>query len=231
MSILIEPCDYELINVDEIHELPSDYPEEFKLFCIENDIKVPGINSGNGIALALMAKYKFKYFNRDTCEALAKKFDIKTKDVIQLFNKANQRGIKTNSDLHDMGKSYLVYPYKLSNKHKMRKNFKFDGSEEEKNLEIENIKSTIKADYIDVDNALWQLGHKNPGSTDSSSENLVLQPPIQGKYRDNYIFIDTLTKFPMPHKLEVMINKKEVEFTPEQIIAYKQIFDKLSASI
>jgi hypothetical protein len=78
---------------------------------------------------------------------------------------------------------------------------------------------------------MWQLGHKNPGSTDNSNENLVLQPPIQGKYRDNYIFIDTLTKIPMPNKLEIMIEKKEIEFTTEQIIAYKDIFDKLFTSI
>ena len=100
-----------------------------------------------------------------------------------------------------------------------------------KKNEIDKIKSTIKSDYIDVPNALWQLGHKNPGSTDNSNENLVLQPPIQGKYRDNYIFIDTLTKFPMPNKLEIMIEKKEIEFTAEQIMCYKQLFDKLFTSI
>jgi hypothetical protein len=113
----------------------------------------------------------------------------------------------------------------------MRKDFKFSGTEEEKNIEIDKIRSTIKADYIDVPNSLWQLGHKNPGSTDSSTDNLVLQPPIQGKYRDNYIFIDTLTKFPMPNKLEIMIEKKEIEFTREQILSYKGIFDKLFTSI
>ena len=56
--------------------------------------------------------------------------------------------------------------------------------------EIEKIKSKIKSDYIESPNSQWQLGHKNPGSTDNSNVNLVLQPPIQGKYRDNYIFID-----------------------------------------
>jgi len=98
-------------------------------------------------------------------------------------------------------------------------------------LEINKIKSTIKADYIDVGNELWQLGHKNPASTDNSNHNLVLQPPIQGKYRDNYIFIDTLTKFPVPNKLEVMIERKEIEFSVDQIIKYKEIFDKLFTSI
>ena len=112
----------------------------------------------------------------------------------------------------------------------MRKNFNFNGSQEEKNSEIDKIKSTIKADYIDVPNALWQLGHKNPGSIDNSTKNLVLQPPIQGKYRDDYIFIDSLTKFPMPNKLESIIEKKEIEFTREELSAYKALFDKLFAS-
>ena len=164
------------------------------------------------------------------CDKFVRKFSIETKDSIQLFNKHNQWGIQTNSGI-ERGKLYIVYPYALSNKHKMRKNFHFDGTEEEKNEEINKIKSTINTDYIDVPNSLWQLGHKNPESTDNSNDNLVLQPPIQGKYRDNYIFIDTLTKIPVPKKLENMIDKNEIEFTPEQIRRYKEIFDKLFTSI
>ena len=99
-----------------------------------------------------------------------------------------------------------------------------------KKNEIDKIKSTIKSDYIDVPNALWQLGHKNPGSTDNSNENLVLQPPIQGKYRDNYIFIDTLTKMPVPNKLKTMIEKNEIEITQEQIADYLAIFTELHLS-
>ena len=219
-----------LIDVDKIDELPSEFPEEFTEFCRINDLKPPNITTGNGKALSVMITYKGNYWDRKTCDQFVEKFKIETKDSIQLFNKHNQWGIQTNSGI-ERGKLYIVYPYTLSNKHKMRKNFKFDGTDEEKNLEINKIKSTIKADYIDVGNDLWQLGHKNPASTDNSNENLVLQPPIQGKYRDNYIFIDTLTKFPTPNKLETMIRKNEVEFTPEQILYYKQIFDKLATSI
>lgn len=177
-----------------------------------------------------MLKYKNCYWNRNICDKFVEKFNITTKDSIQLFNKHNQWDIQTNSGT-ERGKLYIVYPYCLSNKHKMRKNFKFDGTEEEKNNEIDKIKSTIHTDYVGVPNYLWQLGHKNPGSTDNTKDNLVLQPPIQSKYRDNYIFIDTLTKFPMPNKLEIMIEKKEIEFTTEQIISYKEIFDNLFASI
>jgi len=222
--------DYTEIDINQINEIPTEYPSEFVEFCKENELTPPSISTGNGKALSVMLKYKSNYWNRKSCDAFVAKFDIKTKDSIQLFNKHNQWGIQTNSGTQ-RGKLYIVYPYCLSNKHKMRKDFKFNGTEEEKNIEINKIKSTIKHDYIDVDNSEWQLGHKNPGSLDNTDENLVLQPPIQGKYRDNYIFIDTLTKFPTPNKLNVMIEKKEVEFTPEQITAYKEIFDKLFTSI
>jgi len=219
-----------LIDVDKIDDLPSEFPEEFTEFCRINDLKPPNITTGNGKALSVMITYKGNYWDRKTCDQFVEKFKIETKDSIQLFNKHNQWGIQTNSGI-ERGKLYIVYPYTLSNKHKMRKNFKFDGTNEEKDLEINKIKSTIKADYIDVGNELWQLGHKNPASTDNSNHNLVLQPPIQGKYRDNYIFIDTLTKFPVPNKLEVMIERKEIEFSVDQIIKYKEIFDKLFTSI
>jgi len=219
-----------LIDIDKITELPKEFPEEFTEFCRINDLKPPNITTGNGKALSVMITYKGNYWDRKTCDQFVEKFKIETKDSIQLFNKHNQWGIQTNSGI-ERGKLYIVYPYTLSNKHKMRKNFKFDGTNEEKDLEINKIKSTIKADYIDVGNDLWQLGHKNPASTDNSNHNLVLQPPIQGKYRDNYIFIDTLTKFPVPNKLEVMIERKEIEFSVDQIIKYKEIFDKLFTSI
>ena len=218
-------CAYELINIDDITEIPSEYPDEFKEFCLTNGLKPPKISTGNGKALAVMLKYPTCYWERETCDAFVKKFNIVTGDSIQLWNKHNQWGIQTSSG-KEKGKYYIVYPYCLSNKHKMRKDFKYDGSEEEKNSEIDKIKSTIKADYIDVPNDLWQLGHKNPGANESTTSNLVLQPPIQGKYKDDYIFIDTLTKFPMPNKLESMIEKKEIEFTRDQLIAYKAILDK-----
>jgi hypothetical protein len=221
---------YKLINVDKIKELPNEYPSEFKDFCSNNKLKPPNINTGTGKALSVMLEYKYYYWNRETCDKFVEKFDINTKDSIQLFNKHNQWGIKTNSGI-ETGKLYIVYPYNLSNKYKMRKNFKFNGTIKEKNLEIFKIKSTIKNDYVEVPNYLWQLGHRNPGSTDNSINNLILQPPIQAKYRDNYIFIDTLTKFPLPNKLEMMIKKKEIQITPEQIVSYKKMFDKLFASI
>lgn len=85
----------------------------------------------------------YKYWDRDACDEFVKKFNIDTADSIQLFNKHSQWGISTNSGI-EKGKLYIIYPYSLSNKHKMRKNFKYNGNENDKNIEIEKIKSTIK---------------------------------------------------------------------------------------
>ena len=230
MTFVKAPYDYELINIDLITELPNEYPNEFTEFCMINGLKPPNITTGNGRALSVMLKYKYYYWNRDVCDKFVEKFNITTKDSIQLFNKHSQWGIQTNSGT-ERGKLYIVYPYSLSNKHKMRKDFKFNGTDEDKNSEINKIKSTILADYINVPNSSWQLGHKNPGSIDNSNDNLILQPPIQGKYRDNYIFIDTLTKLPTPKKLKSMIENKEIELTSDQIVDYKELFDNLLSVI
>ena len=221
---------YKLIDIDSISILPNKYPDEFNDFCFKNGLKPPKISSKNGKCLSVMLQNRYYYWNRDECNNFVKKFNITTKDSIQLFNKHSQWGIQTNSG-KEIEKYYIVYPYCLSNKHKMRRNFNFTGTEEEKNHEINKIKSTIKNDYIDIHSSLWQCGHKNPDSTDNSINNLILQPPIQAKYKDNYIFIDTLTKFPTPKNLQFMIDKKEIEFTSNQILSYKQIFDKLHSLI
>ena len=229
-SICIVPIDeYTQINVNLIDEIKDNYPEKFIKFCKENELKPPTIKTSMGKALSCMLYNPFKYWTRDDCDLLFKKFNIKSIDSIQAFNKHSQWGIKTNSGIHK-GKLYIIYPYCLSNKHKMRKDFKYDGSEAQKNEEINKIKMTIKTDYIDIPNNEWQLGHKNPGTTDNSSNNLVLQPPIQAKYRDNYVFFDTLTKFPLPKKLKAMFDSKELHLTKDQIDEYCILFNQIKLS-
>ncbi len=194
------------------------YPEEFKEFCKKNELKYPNIETGNGKALCAMLLTPNKYWERESINAFVKKFNIKTKDSIQLFNKHSQWGIATSSI---RGKNYILYPYELSHKNIMRKNFKFDGTNEEKNNAIDQIKQEILGDYVNIPNEEWQLGHKNPDSADNSSKNLILQPPIQGKYRDNYIFTDTLTKIPTPKKIISMYNEKTCPYSTQQLIALK----------
>ena len=227
-------CNYSPMLSSEIDEMDSYfefvYPIEFESFCLENELKPPKIQSGNGKALSAMLQFPNKYWDRKACDAFVKKYEIPTKDSIQLFNKHSQWGIKTNSDEHVKGKLYIVQPFSQSNKHKMRKSFKFDGTQQEKESEISKIKSTIQEDYIHIPHDQWQLGHKNPGSTDNSTNNLILQPPIQAKYKDDYLFFDTLTKMPLPNKLERMLQKKELTLTQDQIQEYLKLFMKLKTN-
>ena len=92
----------------------------------------------------------YKYWDSESCNDFIKKSNFETAVSIQLFNKHSQWGILTNSEL-EKGKLYIIYLYSLSNKHKLRKNFKYNSIENDKNVEIEKIKSTIKDDYLFFD--------------------------------------------------------------------------------
>jgi hypothetical protein len=215
------------IIVDTITHIPSQYPIGFLNFIQEHNLKPPKINTGNGKALALMLEHPTSYWTREDTDYIVNKFEITTRDSIQLFNKHEQWGIQTSNE---RGKNYILVPYTLSNKHKMRKNFVFDGTDEQKNEEINKIKSTIKADYIDVPNNEWQLGHKNPNSTDNAMSNLVLQPPIQAKYRDKYTFLDTLTKIPTPKTFQEMIGSNQLPYTKNDLIQLRDYLNSLDLS-
>ena len=211
------------INIDDITNIPDTFPEDFNKFCRDNHLKPPKVDTGNGKALSIMLNNPNCYLTRKECDEVTLKFNIDTSDSIQLFNKHEQWGLKC-SDVR--GKYYVEYPYKITNKPKMRKNFKYDGTEESKNSEINNIKSHIMSNYIDVPNDKWQLGHKNPDIEDNTNNNLVLQPPIQAKYRDNFIFMDTLTKTPTPKYLIQMIEDKS-PYSKEQLKSLKDYFTTL----
>ncbi len=194
----------------------STFPQDFIYFAEKNGLsKALKITSSNGKALAALVNTREYYWTRPDCEEFCKKFNIKSRDSIQLFNKKEQDGFKMTS--LKRGQYAIKYPYEVSNKKAMRQNFVYDGSEEKKNEEINNIKQHIKSNYIDIQNDKWQLGHKNPDTTDSTNKNLVLQPPIQAKYRDDYIFIDTLTKIPTPKKLKKLIEQDKSPYTKEQL--------------
>lgn len=214
----------QLINVQSLGKIPTVYPYDFINFCNKHNLKPPNITSKNGKALVVMLTNKQSYFDRNTCNEFVNKFCIETKDSIQLFNKHEQWGVSCSKE---KAKYYIEFPYKLTNKPKMRKNFKFGGSEEEKIEEINNIKSRIQADYIDIPHHMWQLGHKNPESDDCSTFNLVLQPPIQAKYRDNYIFLDTITKIPTPKHFKKCVMNDNIKLTNEQIKEFRDMFQEM----
>ena len=79
-DFILEPYEYKLVNIDLITDLPNEYPQEFNDFCAIHELKPPSINTGNGKALSVMLKYKFNYWNRETCDKFVEKFNIVTKD-------------------------------------------------------------------------------------------------------------------------------------------------------
>jgi hypothetical protein len=226
MSIIIKKIPkpiYSRINVADITEdMLNSYPVEFKKFCITNNIRLPGGNGGK--ALATMLNNRYKYFTSKDAVAWARRFNIPDHQANQFFNKKGQ----TFESCNERGKNYVCYPYKVSDKKAMRKDFKYDGDEESKNNEIDKIKKHIQGNYIDPPYASWQLGHKNPETTDNTSANLVLQPPIQAKYRDRFIFIDTLTKTPTPKELFKLIKNGKSPFTNAQLRELRDGLNKLN---
>lgn len=207
-----------VIDVDKIKKI-NNYPFEFNIFCNKNNLNPPSIKSKNGKALSVMLNNPNFYWDRNSCNKFVNKFNIETNDSIQLFNKHEQWGIKTSDEI---GKNYILYPYKLSNKHKMRTDFKYNGSTEQKITEINKIKSTIKNDYIDAPSNKWQLGHKNPETCENTQTNMVLQPPIQARYKDKFIFLDTLTKIPTPATLVKMYKSGKCPYTNNQLLQIKK---------
>ena len=221
MSIIIKKIPkpiYSRINVAEITEdMIASLPADFIAFAKSNNCYLPKKENSRGgfEALAAMVNNPYKFFDgRDDTNAFCEKFNIKTKDSIQLFNKKAQAGFKMSGK---RAKYYIIRPYKVSNKKAMRENFKFDGTEAAKNEEINKWKAHIQENYLDESNDKWQLGHKNPETTDNTSANLILQPPIQAKYRDRYIFIDPLTKMPTPSELFKLIKNGKSPFTNAQL--------------
>lgn len=210
-------------NINKIKTI-DDYPFKFKEFCSVNDLHPPSLKSKNGKALSAMLKSPQYYWDRDSCDKFVNKFNIETKDSIQLFNKHEQWGIRTSDEI---GKNYILYPYQLSNKHKMRFNFNYDGTNEQKILEINKIKSTIRNDYLNSPNDKWQLGHKNPETCNNTHTNLVLQPPIQAKYKDKFIFLDTLTKIPTPKTLAKMYKGGKCPYTRNQLLQMKTWLNRI----
>jgi hypothetical protein len=149
---------------------------------------------------------------------------VETRDSIQAVNKIEQWGLMRGQA---KGKYWIPQPYQLGVKHLLRCDLP---DIENKDDKINAIKKDIQNDYINVSNDKWQLGHKNPDNPTSELNNIVLQPPIQQKYRDDYIFIDSLTKIPTPkllikHNFEPFTESQQLElfkaleekFKPDQI--------------
>jgi hypothetical protein len=195
------------------------YTAEFIEFIKKNNIKPPSLQttSGQGIALLTCEENRGKYVLRDDLETFFDALNLKTKDAIQCVNKCEQWGLRRSQT---KGIYSIPYPFEYFPLHiNKRKNVKIVGDRDEA---INTIKQFVQENYIDVPNDKWQIGHKDP-SKPTAENNVIYQPPIQGKYRDRYKFDDLgLTKYPTVS--ELLKNLDKYYSVEEQ----QELFDALS---
>lgn len=174
------------------------YESDFIEFTDRHGIKPPSLQtpSGQGIALLTCKANRDKYALRVDLETFFNVIELQTKDAIQCVNKCEQWGLRR---AQTKGKYSIPYPFEYFPLHiNKRKNLKIVG---DRNEVINTVKQFLQKNYLDVPNEDWQIGHKDP-SLATSENNVIYQPPIQGRYRDRYKFDDLgLTKYPTVSEL------------------------------
>ena len=171
-----------LMDIKNYNKKFESYPEDLLNFCNENKIKLPGIDTFRGQAIALMAQPEIRgkqYITRNESDTFFEQIGMKTNDSIQAFNKAT--GLKK---VEKRNRYCLVYPYECDSIDiDKRKGCSITG---DKNEEVNRIKNWFKKYIVDVPNDDWQIGHLDPTIADASEKNLAYQPPIQAKYRNRF---------------------------------------------
>jgi hypothetical protein len=214
------------IDVSGYTKQINDYSKEIKEFYLNNNLKLPKINSLKGQAIALLTSKDNlnKYITREILDEFLTKIGLYSKDCIQLLNKTEQNGLK--SICEERTYYQIPYPFIYIDTHIKKRNIPkgvFD--EQKKKDSYDVVMDYITKYYINEPYEKWQVGHKNPDITDSTN-NLIMQPTIQGKYRDNYIFMDNgLGMIPVPSHF---MKKIDELYTPNQ---KKELFELVMAEI
>lgn len=200
------------------------YDRELLNWSAENKCKLPGINSVRGQIIALLTHPHNAnvLFTRAMLDAFLSKINMESKDVIQAVNKTDQWGLVHKTYLK---KYYIIpRPFTYTSVH-VNKRIKFGGeiTNDRKMEMVENTKAFLMKYYINVDNDQWDMGHVNPnGSNDAS--NLIMQPPIQRAYRDNFKF-DNYGLRLCPSASELVKNigkyytKEEIEIIKQAVVS------------
>jgi hypothetical protein len=131
------------ITIDSITRIKKTYPAQFVAFCAQHDLHPPKPTSKNGKALSAMLHNLGRYWDRASCDDFVKKFNITTRDSIQLFNKHEQWGIRTS---RERGKNYILFPFQLSMKHTMV--LVPCSFEQVPELDLDKLRQKLKDDYL-----------------------------------------------------------------------------------
>jgi hypothetical protein len=179
---------FDIGDLNLINEKYSSHNTQFITWANNNNIGLPSLSSAKGQIIALITDQQFinKLFTREMLGKFLNKFDINSNDVIQIVNKTDQWGL-----LHKTYKRkyyYIPRPFTLISIHlNKRKGFSKLIDEDTKKENIKNTKDFLKKYYIDIPDKDWDIGHIDPNGS-SSSNNIVMQPPIQRAYRNRFKF-------------------------------------------
>jgi hypothetical protein len=191
--------DSQIIDVSNVSKFTT-YEQDFIIFCEDNAITTPNINTLKGQVIALLTKKenRNKYIDREKLDSFLKSINMFSADSIQIVNKTDQWGLKHQTV--DRKWYNIPYPFEFIDIHIKKRKISFQVLDRDSKIDF--IKEYIKFNYLDVPNYKWEIGHKDPNKP-TSDDNLVLQPPIQGKFRDRFKFDDIgLIKYPTPQELD-----------------------------
>ncbi len=211
----------DLIKVEKFGKFLK-HSKEFTAFCKLNNIAEKKMNTAGGQVLALMTcKKNFnKHIDRAGLIEFIDKIGEESGDVIQLINKTDQWGLVAKT----IDRKYytIPFPFQYIDLHLKKRDINIGGLD--RNERINLVKEFLIKNYIEVPNDKWQVGHLNPNIPDGSSDKLVFQPPIQGKYRDKFIFDEMgLMKYPTPQELK---NNFEKYYSEGEMLEIYEILKK-----
>lgn len=216
-----------LIDILKYTEKFSVYPEEFYNFCVKNNVKLPGLDTNQGQAYALMGQPEVcgkQHLTRKETALFFEQIQMKneTADTIQAFNKQRQIGLVPKDT---RGKYCLEYPFQLDMKH-VYKRIKcvINGNKDDI---INQTKSWWKENLIDIPNDKWHVGHLDPTVGDASEQNLAYQPPLQASYRDRFKWCSLFHKM-WPTNTELLPNYDKYYTVAEQLEQFKHLQAKFA---
>lgn len=190
----------------------ADYPADLKEFCASNSVKLPGIDSNRGQAIALMAQPEnrgTRHADRTIANDFFKAIGSDTDDAIQAFNKA----MGLTRAKCKRGQYCLAYPFEADTVDlDKRKGATLSGDKE---TAVSAVKEFWRKILVDVPTEEWQLGHLNPSIPDASENNLAWQPPIQARYRNRFNWDRNFHKM-WPTVKELVSNMDEYYPTAEE---------------
>jgi hypothetical protein len=208
------------ISIDTITERFTAYPADVTEFAADNDLTLPQITSlkGQGLALLTIPENRgVRYADRQICVEFFNKIGMDTDDAIQHFNKAT--GIKR---LSCQGKYIVKFPF-VADTIDLSKRRGLKINKAEKSSFISMVKSFSQRNIIDVPEEKWQKGHLDPTIPDGSENNVVWQPPIQGKYRDRFKFGKVFGEFMWPTGKELCSKFSKYYTTDERYVIWKKL--------